>query len=392
MRALIWSVSMLSVLVASPAFAENHGKPIFETRLRYEFVDQAGFAEDANALTLRARLGYETPAYHGFKALIEGEGVVAIDEDYNSTTNGKGAFPIVADPEIAEINRAQISWTGDRGAVIVGRQRLILDNARFIGNSGFRQNEQTFDAVRGDWKPMKSVTLTYAYVAKVRRVFGDDSPQGEWRGDSHILEATGATAWGQWSVYGHALDFDNAPTQSLAEAGARFSGAHKLSGDFSATYEVEYARQWDYGANPLSFDVDYVDVAAGLKTKRGGFSLGVERLDGDGARGFQTPLATLHAFQGWADVFLTTPADGIRDVQLTANATTPGPHPIKMQAALHDFTDADGSTPYGKEFDLSASTPLTKKLNIELAGATFSGETPAFGDRTKVWLTLDYRY
>ena len=46
----------------------------------------------------------------------------------------------------------------------------------------------------------------------------------------------------------------------------------------------------------------------------------VEQLDGRGLnKTFDTPLGTNHAFQGWADLFLITPADGIRDVFGTAH-------------------------------------------------------------------------
>ena len=56
-----------------------------------------------------------------------------------------------------------------------------------------------------------------------------------------------------------------------------------------------------------------------------------ESLEGNGARGFSTPLATLHAFQGWADVFLNTPADGVDDASLTLVVRPP----IAALAAPH---------------------------------------------------------
>ncbi|MDP1738102.1 MAG: hypothetical protein Q8L23_11760, partial [Caulobacter sp.] len=127
--------------IAAPGLAqagEGQGDWIVDARLRYEFVDQDGFGQQAQALTLRARLGYETPAWEGFKALVEVEGVTALSDDYNSTTNGNLAYPVVLDPEAAELNRAQISWTGGRTSLVVGRQRVVLGNARFVGNVGFR--------------------------------------------------------------------------------------------------------------------------------------------------------------------------------------------------------------------------------------------------------------
>ena len=165
-------------LLPAAARAEAPGHLILEARLRYEGVEQDGLAKDAQALTLRTRLGYETAAWRGFRALVEGENVTALTDDYNSTTNRRTAYPVVSDPEASELNRAQVSWTGETAGAVVGRQRIILGNARFVGNVGFRQNEQTFDALRVDVQPTKDIALTYAYVDKVLRVFGPDSAQG----------------------------------------------------------------------------------------------------------------------------------------------------------------------------------------------------------------------
>lgn len=372
-----------------------HGDVILDARLRYETVSQDGFGKDAQALTLRTRLGYETPAWRGFKALVEGENVVALVDRYNSNTNGKTAYPTVADPETTDLNRVQVSYSGKSVDGVIGRQRIILGNARFIGNSGFRQTEQTFDAVKLGLRPADGVAFTYAYIERVHRVFTAKSAQGDWVSDSHLLQVDAKTAVGQVTGYGYLLDFENAPTQSSATWGMRLTGAHKLSRGLTATYEAEYARQTDYRNSPTAFDLDYLDLGIGLKSGARAASLGLERLDGDGRRGFQTPLATLHAFQGWADVFLTTPANGVRDLNLRAS-TSFKPQgwqgPVKLQAALHDFADADGGRRYGREVDALVSTPLTPHLTAELKGAVFDGATRAFADRTKVWVTLEAKY
>lgn len=372
--------------------AEGQGDWIVDARLRYEFIDQAGFANAADALTLRARLGYETPAWNGFKALVEGEGVVALSDRYNSTTNGQTGYPTVLDPEATELNRAQISWSGHRADVVVGRQRIVLANARFVGNVGFRQNEQTFDAVKAAFKVTPTTSLTWVYVDRVQRILGDDSPQGEWDSDSHLIQLETKTPVGQLTAYGYLLDFETVPLQSSATWGARLTGSRPLAAGPSVTWEVEYARQGDYGSTPLAFDLDYLALSAGLKKDTRYVSLGLERLDGNGVRGFGTPLATLHAFNGWADVFLTTPARGLTDLNLKAGTTVPvGPRKLKLAAAIHDFTDADGGLDYGSEIDASASLPLTPKLSFEMKAARFTGDTPAFADRTKVWVTLELK-
>lgn len=47
---------------------------------------------------------------------------------------------MVSDPEGVEINRAQLTWTGlpDTEAVL-GRQRIVLNNGRFVGNAGWAE-------------------------------------------------------------------------------------------------------------------------------------------------------------------------------------------------------------------------------------------------------------
>ncbi|MBL8556208.1 MAG: hypothetical protein JNL41_18165 [Phenylobacterium sp.] len=395
LRSLLASGAALAVLTAPTVTLAQDipGKVILEMRLRNETVDQDGFRKDAEALTLRTRFGYETPAWHGFKALAEGENVTALVERYNSTTNGKVLYPGVSDPEGTELNRAQVSWTGAEGDAVVGRQRLVLGNARFVGNVGFRQNEQTFDAAKASFKATKDLTFTYAYVDKVHRIFGRHSPQGEWDSDSHLMQVDAKTAWGQLTGYGYLLEFKNAAAQSNATWGARFAGSRPLRKDLAVTYEAEFAHQTDNANSPTDFSLDYLDLGVGLKGPAAWASVGLERLDGDGRRGFATPLATLHAFQGWADVFLTTPAAGVRDLNLRAGGVVKvGTTPLKLQAAAHTFSDDDGSRRYGRELDLLASLPLTPKLSGEVKAAFFDGARPGFADRTKLWLTLEYRY
>ncbi|MES2835318.1 MAG: hypothetical protein V4707_11480 [Pseudomonadota bacterium] len=371
------------------------GEILFESRLRYEGVSQDGL-DDALALTVRARLGWQSPERSGFRLLVEGEAVGALIDNYNDTIHGPPTYPVVADPEAFELNRLQVAWTGLPGTeVVLGRQRIVLDTARFVGNVGFRQNEQTFDAVKVTTRAFEPLTVTYAWIDRVHRVFGDDSPVGEWRSDSHLIHVEAPTPAGKVTAYGYLLDFSNAAAQSSATWGARLEGSRDLSPDWSALYSAEYARQSEYGANPARFDLDYGLVSVGLK--RGPFTaiLALERLDGNGVQAFQTPLATLHAFQGWADVFLTTPRDGLRDVSVTASYAVAHP-PVGrsgvLTASWRDVHDADGSVRYGQELDLSARLVLDSHWAVELKSAHFDGAAPAFPDRDKVWAALDYRF
>lgn len=386
--------AMLSV--ADDAWAQATpaaGDWIVDTRLRYENVSQDGLA-DADAATFRARVGYETAAFHGFKALAELEGVVQLSDDFNDTVNGHTTFAIVSDPEAFEVNRLQLSWTGAEGRrAIVGRQRIVLGNARFVGNVGFRQNEQTFDAIRLEAHPFENANLTYLYLDRVRRIFGDDSLQGEWRSDSHVVQLDMGLPVGRVNVYGLLLDFQNAPSQSSQTYGARWSNEWEM-GALHPRVSLEAATQSDYRGNSAGFDLGYQSAELAVRRDRWTVTAGGERLEGNGARGFSTPLATLHAFQGWADVFLTTPPDGVRDLYAGVSyATQPWPaaQPVTLTLVAHDFTDDGGALDFGSEINASARFTLNERISLEAKAACFDGDDARFADRTKVWLSLEYR-
>jgi hypothetical protein len=391
------ALSALGALASAPLAhaqnASNQGDWILDTRLRYESVSQDGL-DDADALTWRARLGYETPAWRGWKALAEVEGVAQLTDDFNDTVNGNTAFAVVADPETFELNRLQLAWSGQQGRrAIIGRQRIILNNARFVGNVGFRQNEQTFDALRLEARAHERVALTYLYLGRVRRVFGDDSPQGEWDSDSHVLQADVTLPWGRASLYGLALDFRNAAAQSSQTYGVRWSHEWE-AGAYRPRLTLEAATQSDYRNNTADFDLGYQHAEFGLRRDRWAVTLGGERLEGNDTRGFSTPLATLHAFQGWADVFLTTPPDGITDLYAGVSYSTrpwPAAQPVVFTAVAHDFSDDGGGAEFGREFDASVRVTLTERASIEAKAALFEGDDPRFADRNKFWLALEYR-
>ena len=133
--------------VDASAESANVGRYWIDVRLRSESVEQDSILEDASALTSRTRVGYETKNYRGLQFLIEAENISAVRDDYNSTTNGNMQYSVVADPEGTEFNRIYLSYTDiPETSVALGRQKIILDNARFLGNVGWRQNEQTFDS------------------------------------------------------------------------------------------------------------------------------------------------------------------------------------------------------------------------------------------------------
>ena len=300
------------------------------------------------------------------------------------------------DPEAFELNRLQVSWSGAQGRrAVLGRQRIVLNNARFIGNVGFRQNEQTFDALRLETRPFEHAAFTYAYIDNVRRIFGDDSPQGEWNSDSHVLQADVDLPIGRANIYGLWLDFDSdAPAQSNQTYGVRWSNEWTL-GAWRPRLTLEAAAQSDYGSNAANFDLGYQHAELSVRRDHWTVAVAGERLEGNDVRGFTTPLATLHAFQGWADVFLTTPVDGVRDLNASVSYQTQpwrGGQPVTFTVRAHDFTDDSGGLDFGSEVDASVRFALTEHVSVEAKAASFEGEDPRFADRTKLWFALEYRY
>lgn len=382
-----------AALAQAPA-GDADARILFETRLRSETVDQQGFIDRAHALTLRTRLGWRSPTEHGLQLLIEGEGVAAMDDRYSAPSDPVPGRPAVADGETLELNRAQLAWTGlPDTEVIVGRQRLVVGNSRFLGNVGWRQNEQTFDAVRLTTTALKPVSLTWISADRVQRPLGHEHPQGVWRGDVHLLQIEGETPVGRLGAFGLAIDLNNAAAQSSTTFGARLVGSRALAGDLSLTWAAEYARQSDAGANPADYSLDFQAAALGLQTPRWSAGLGVERFDGDGISGFQTPLGTGHGFLGWSDVITTTPAFGVRDLFLRGHVGLPAwGRTLRLSAETHVFHDADGAFELGRELDLAAALPIDRHWSVELKAAHFDGDHPAFGDADKGWLTLEYRY
>ncbi|NWG92312.1 MAG: alginate export family protein [Parvularculaceae bacterium] len=375
------------------------GKPILDVRYRFEWKDQAGFADNAYANTIRTRLGFETGEFHNFKILAEFENVASIGDDrFNSTTNGKALFPVIADPDATELNRAQATFTGiEKTPITIGRQAYNLLNQRFVGAVEFRQNQQTFDAVRVSSTFVDNLGVDYLYISRVHRVFGDDHPLGEFDSDSHVFAATyDAKEFGKLAAYGLLLDFEEAPALSSQTFGARYDVTRVFSKEdnVKAGLVLEYAKQRDYAANPFDYSEDYLHGEASFVASFTALRVGYEQLGGNGAIGFSTPLATLHKFQGFADVFLTTPANGIEDIYGTVQLDwRNGLFGANYGAfvAYHDFEAERGGADLGHEVDAGLAASIGKRWSAELKGAVYDG-APGFADRSLVWASIRFQY
>jgi hypothetical protein len=395
--------------------ALSASKLLLDSNLRSEGVRQHGFAKEAEALTWRNRIGVQTGSFHNVSALVELNVTSVLDGKYNSTLNGKTLYPTVLDPKDTEVNRAQLTWSPtSTTALTVGRQRIQLDDQRFVGNAGWRQDEQTFDAVRFDTSLWR-VKLVGAYIGRVDRVVADAK---DWHSNSYLLNAGYAfNDMLKVAAFDYHLKFSTAATNPVAAdatnaklssvdiKGGRISGGAWVSA-FKLGYAAQYAGETPAGFNPNHFNLHETMLEGSASYDIYTLKLNDETLGGNGTVGFVTPLGTTHAFQGYGDVFSATGgnktfANGLKDLNLTlaaAGHTKPWA-PWFMNPTLsfvwHDYKAQHVSEKIGSEWDGVLQAGLTKNLSLMLKYADFSKAhvaDPALpASRSKTWICLNYK-
>ncbi|MEL7199816.1 MAG: alginate export family protein [Pseudomonadota bacterium] len=357
-----------SVCAAAPVLAEEplgpieigdevYIDPILDMRLRVETADQSSFPDAASSVTLRTRAGADLN-WSKFSFIIEAEGTVALDDNYNDTipSNGIEPFPVIADPDSFDLNRLQFGYKGDNGSITVGRQRVILDDARFVGNVGWRQNEQTFDAVRGTAK-IGPVALDATYSISQRTIFGSESPIGSFDGDFVFLNGKADLGPVKALGYSYTIDYEDRTAFSSQTFGGELKGSIP-AGPFKVGLRAGFATQSDTGDNPIDYSAEYIVGEASVAANGWTVRLQYEELGSDGGfAAFQTPLATAHKFNGFADLFLVTPATGLRDTNIRVGKkfTIPGLTTFNTFVAFHQFDSDFGGVDYGTEIDAVVS-------------------------------------
>lgn len=375
--------------------AVDGGKAYADFRLRYESVDEDKALKDASALTLRTRFGYTTAAVGGLSAGLEFEDsrqVLGVD-DYNDTLGkNAGVYSVIADPETTEVDQAFLKYKRGSVTATLGRQVLTLDNHRFVGHVGWRQDRQTFDAFRVEAAFTEKLSGQYAYLVKRNRIFAEEK---DIDSKDHLLNLAYKTDLGKLSAYAYLLEVDQATDNGLDTYGLRFAGKKPASEDVTVLYSAEYATQEKSSAGAADLDADYMAFEVGAAFSGVTAKFGYELLGSDeGSYGFSTPLATLHKFNGWADQFLSTPDQGLEDMYVSVGGSVAG---IKLAAIYHDFSadeSTGGADDLGSEVDLLAK----KKFNDTYSGgvkyAMYSAGDAAFGkvDTDKAWVWVSAKF
>lgn len=360
------------------AFKES--KVFGNLRLRFENQDLGGAATPSiDLLTLRSRFGFTTGSYGGFS-------ITAEVEDVRSALGVDGPLPF--EPETTEIDQAFVQYKSETFWAKLGRQVVTQDNHRFIGHVGWRQDRQTFDALRAKWTPVKGFDIDFSYFFQRNRIFAEVA---DAESDDFILNGSYVTPAGKFTAYAYLLD-DQLLDDASDTFGGRFDGSVG-SEKTKFTYTAELATQSidDGGAD---FDTNYIFAQAGVKHNTFIAKLGYEVLGSDdGAASFTTPLSTLHAHNGWADVFLgggfapqALPL-GLEDLNLRVGGTVGG---FKLLAVLHEFSSDEGSVDYGTEIGLQA-TKRFGTIDVGLKFASYNADEFAI-DTERVWAWASYAF
>lgn len=396
--------TLLSILLAAalPLAAEeeatnlkealSNGDPEVSFRYRFEYVDQDDFDKNANASTLRTTLSYRTQPWANFSLFLEAENVTDIgtEDQYNNAGadglwNGVTDRPVVADPELTEVNQTYLRWQNGGTKVDLGRQEFNWGDQRYVGAVAWRQNHQSFDSLSLINQSLEEVKFSYLFISNVNRIFGDNEPM-----TSHLLTGKIDLPLGAVDLYGLYLDYDRSLGLSTSTFGLEWTGGQEFAGGWKLVWEAEYAQQSDAADNPNRIDTDYLhlmlgDVIDGNVTIKGGW----EVLSGSPEDGqFRTPLATLHKFNGWADKFLATPPDGLEDLYLGVSGKAGH---FGWGAIYHDFSAESASLDYGTEFDLLLTYKAPWGQGFGLKGAFYSADEFAV-DTDKVWVYTTYKF
>lgn len=400
--------------------ALTRGKFNLNVRMRYEQVDDnnvPGVTKLSYAPTVRTRFGYTTAPLYGFQGMLEAVNVSVIGPEHNynaAGSNGQGARPPVGDPPMTRLDQAWLGYISTNYvnfSAKAGQQQINLDNQRFIGDSSWRQNMQTYEAVGSRVTPVKDFNVYYSYIWNVNRVYGNVSAlpaaNHDFNSQSHLINLSYSPCqYGRFVGYAYLLDLNNSAgnANSCATYGGYFAGAAPVDDILMLDYRAEFAWQNQYADNPQRYNADYYNFELGANIKPVALGAGYEVLGsgansgaGGGRLGFKTPLASPHSFNGWAEVFVTHPNNGLQDIYEYAQVTLPAQIPVRF--VYHKYYADYGSGNYGQEFDLMISKKFGQHWSAMVEWADYLGQdiaapavTAKNEDVQKFWAAIEFNF
>ena len=396
------------------------GKTNFATQYRYESVDTPVHTKTmAKAQTLGTRLGYETGDFHDFAANVQVQGVWSNKQFDDGQVNGNANTGMnkVNDPAGVGVNSAHLIYRGIADTTVRhGRQILRYDDDRWVGNVDWRQNWQSFDATSVNNKSLADTTIQAAYVTNVNRPSGDGATvngSGISNGNTHMKSTllnvnNKSLSFADVVAYSYRLDYNSQFNANASNGNAQTFGSTNTTGlklakngidvaGFKFGWVAEMAQQKNFALNSTEYNARYTNINANVGGSLGNIKLGQEVLGSDNGVGVQTPLATLFAFNGWADMFLVTPTTGLKDSYIKGRSNAMG---IVYGADYHQFKADQGGQGLGRELDLIAEKQLDKNFMVGARAARFKADNPGSTvtggvtllDTNKMWLYGSFKF
>jgi len=401
-KTFLFFVILCSTHVFSQSFFDSikDGKFSGYFQLSYEYsdFDDAEGLKPAKGLTLRSRIAFKTAEYNGFSFYIQGHNVSYAIDDFRYPGGGNPEYDVIADPDGSRIHQMYFDLKMFSNSKLrVGRQEILLDDVRLIGNVGWRQNGQSFDAVTFTNTTNKN-KLTLSYINQVNTIFLTSVDL-----DSLILINNTYKTGKDSFVTAFAYLLDTESTEPTSRDCGTY-GLRVVDRLFDMKLDVTYAIQEDYadgeGHGGDMWNVLLTDKFIGGTT----FGLGLNRISGqnNNDRPFDTLYSTAHKYNGWADQFLATNGgtlvNGLLDIYAQIKGKAMGG---SWTLVYHDFdtteTGQGFEEKYGTEFDGVFVKKINKNLKYLLKFAKYNAKSYADAinpthDETVYWGRIIYTF
>lgn len=371
-----------------------------ELRTRYENADDS-VNDTANAITTRFALsvGADLAGIEGLSAF--GQIMAVTNFGYDRYAPEQAGYALIADPENSRVTQAYLDYKAGDTLFRLGRQMVNLDDERFVGAVGWRQMPQTFMGYTVSNNSIKNLGLMASYVTDrygITDALSSGTETVLLHADYQAIDQLKLTGYGY--LIATPVAGANSNTYGLMASGkaGMINYIAEVATQQDATLEYE-----NYGKP--SVDAMYYRLDASINYNGFIFGAAYESLgEADGnSHGFTTPLATLHKWQGFSDVFLGYTGGstmyGLNDAYAKIGYADPTYgkllgfyHDFSAKETLGSFTDDAGS-----EFDILYTYDFSKDLGFLAKAAFFSGEsnsviTAASNDVDKYWVQLDYKF
>lgn len=373
---LFWGGSLTAAPLDDFVAALKDGTPDVDVIAGFEYKHRDDTTSPGQQFSVRTRVGYRTATFFNTAAYVQLHNVSNIMEQYRfshgGTMHGNLGRDVIADPDGSRFQKAYLDFKGLPDTLIrIGRQDIILDDSRLMGNIDWRLNGQSFDAASITNTSIPDVKLYAAYVQQVNTILLDSLDL-----DGFYLFNAAYSGLKNHTISLHTYLLDTESTADSARDNATYG--FRVDGKIAPiSYYLDYSHQSNF-ADGEDHNADMLNVyMAGKINTMFALGAGYSYISGqDGSdRPFDTLFSTAHKFNGFADQFLGTNGgslrDGLHDYYVQAITQAFG---AKLVLAYHYFDTTendffDGT--YGDEFDALLVKPLAENLKFIVKYANF---------------------